>query len=149
MLRKFEVPILGVVENMATFTSDCGKIYRPFGAGSVAQVLNVVDDPSVVDVALPISKDDRALLGPALDPLVNQLPPSKVVELPQLTWHERPHWGDKLFFAGRGHARRRGGAEVTPQRRRRAAGGHRGHSRVQRRRADGLNRVAARHGLRG
>lgn len=106
MLRKFEVPILGVVENMATFTSDCGKVYRPFGAGSVAQVLKVVDDPSVVDVALPISKEDKALLGPALDPLVDRLPSSNVVELPQLNWHERPSWKDKLFFAGRGHERR-------------------------------------------
>ncbi|EGB05289.1 hypothetical protein AURANDRAFT_5053, partial [Aureococcus anophagefferens] len=33
MLAKFDVPILGVVENMATFTSDCGKVYHPFGRG--------------------------------------------------------------------------------------------------------------------
>ena len=27
---------------------------------------------------------------------------AREVELPQLAWHERPHWPDKLFFAGRG-----------------------------------------------
>ena len=64
MLRKFNLPILGVVENMATFASDCGKIYRPFGDGSVNEVLAVVDDANVRAVALPISKADKAALGP-------------------------------------------------------------------------------------
>ena len=106
MLRKFNIPILGVVENMATFASDCGKIYRPFGDGSVNEVLAVVDDPSVRAVALPISKEDKAALGPSLDPLLDRLPADATVELPQLDWHEKPHWPDKLFFAGRGHERR-------------------------------------------
>ena len=106
MLRKFNIPILGVVENMATFASDCGKIYRPFGDGSVNEVLAVVDDANVRAVALPISKADKAALGPSLDPLLDRLPADATVELPQLNWHEKPHWPDKLFFAGRGHKRR-------------------------------------------
>ena len=94
------------VENMATFASDCGKIYRPFGDGSVNEVLAVVDDANVRAVALPISKADKAALGPSLDPLLDRLPADSTIELPQLNWHEKPHWPDKLFFAGRGHKRR-------------------------------------------
>ena len=55
------------VENMATFASDCGKIYRPFGDGSVNEVLAVVDDANVRAVALPISKADKAALVAAKD----------------------------------------------------------------------------------
>ena len=87
-----------VVENMATFASDCGKIYRPFGDGPVNEVLAVVDDASVSAVALPISKADKAALGPSLDPLLDRLPADATVELPQLNWHEKPHWPDKGVF---------------------------------------------------
>ena len=34
LLRKFDVPILGVVENMATFQCGCGEVHRPFGTGA-------------------------------------------------------------------------------------------------------------------
>ena len=89
---------------MATFASDCGKIYRPFGDGWVSEVLAVVAD-AVRAVALP-TKADKAALSPSLDPLLDRLPADATVELPQLNWHEKPHWPDKLFFAGRGHKRR-------------------------------------------
>ena len=61
MLRKFNIPILGVVENMATFASDCGKIIGPSGMGRER------GGPSSPckrrAVALPISKADKAALG--------------------------------------------------------------------------------------
>ena len=49
---------------MATFASDCGKIYRPFGDGSVNEVLAVVDDANVRAVALPNFEGGQGRAGP-------------------------------------------------------------------------------------
>ena len=57
--------------------------------------------------ALPIVADG-GLAEAALDGLVEAVAsePPKPVSLPQLDWHEKPSWPDKLFFAARGHDRR-------------------------------------------
>jgi len=112
MLAKFDVPILGVVENMATFTSDCGKVYHPFGRGQLDAVVDAVARGGAAPeaFALPIvaAGAPRDPLAAPLDRLVDALeaaPPAEAVALPQLLWHERPHWPDKLFFAAKGKDR--------------------------------------------
>ena len=60
--------------------------------------------------ALPIvaAGAPRDPLAAPLDRLVDALeaaPPAEAVALPQLLWHERPHWPDKLFFAAKGKDR--------------------------------------------
>mmetsp|Transcript_5598 Transcript_5598/g.16486 ORF Transcript_5598/g.16486 Transcript_5598/m.16486 type:complete len:286 (+) Transcript_5598:165-1022(+) len=104
MLRKFGVPILGVVENMATFRCGCGEVHRPFGTGGLDAVLEAAGG-GAPSFSLPIND---ARLDPHLDGLVDVLEgsPARPAAFPALDWHEKPHWPDKLYFAGRGGARR-------------------------------------------
>ena len=115
MLAKFEVPVLAVVENMATFTcAGCGAAHHPFGTGMLEDVLAAVKRGSgaaAAAVSLPIVPADapREPLASALDALVDVLeaaaPPPSATSLPQLSWHERPYWPDKIFFADKGKRR--------------------------------------------
>ena len=72
-----------------------------FGDGGAFPEIHVAQYPLGMG-----TKEDKAALGPSLDPLLDRLPADSTTELPQLNWHEKPHWPDKLFFAGRGHKRR-------------------------------------------
>jgi hypothetical protein len=116
MLNRFEVPVVAVVENMSSFRcGGCGEDHFPFGRGHLHSVLSSIVEsggcPNVPSFRLPIVTTDGEGESPLesesaqLDALAESLERSttgrEVVELPQLAWHERPHWPDKLYFFSR------------------------------------------------
>ena len=129
MLGRFAVPVVAVVENMASFRCGaCGTEHFPFGRGHLKSVLASIaecgGDPNLPSFRLPIISADEAddsLLAPELDGQLDALALSleqstsgrEVVELPQLAWHERPNWPDKLYHSG--SARRDAGGAAAQQ----------------------------------
>lgn len=120
MLRRLNVPILSVVENMSSFTCDAGKVYYPFGTGLLEEVLAGCGD-GVVDVRLPIVAanvgEDQGVLSStprmvahfeALAEAIEGAADARAsgsdggggaaesaIALPQaekLAYHEMPHW---------------------------------------------------------
>lgn len=129
MLDRFSVPVLAVVENMASFRAGCphcGAAHDlyPFGRGHLDTVLQHIAPISgeVASFRLPIVSKDTiddsatahtrptSLLENEIEALAlaveHGTQDAAPVELPQLAWHERPSWIDKLFFASRGRDRR-------------------------------------------
>jgi len=116
MLGRFDVPIVGVVENMSSFQcGSCGEEHYPFGKGHLESVLSSIaescGDTDVPSFRMPIvatdnqvNKDDSPLATVQLDSLAESIEQStsgkEPVELPQLAWHERPNWENKLYFFG-------------------------------------------------
>ena len=135
MLQRFEVPVLAVVENMASFRCcSCDELHFPFGRGHLESVLASIEAggsaavvPSFRLPIVPAGGEDngrdvcgssfvddgigdtsKALdngfsrefdaLALALESNV-ALAGKPPVELPQLAWHERPHWPNKLYFS--------------------------------------------------
>ena len=124
MLTRFSVPVLALVENMSSFKTHCGSCgheheHFPFGYGHLDTVLESMEPTGsqVSTLRLPIAADhdptqspSKSALASKLDALAATLEAEIVeadpVQLPQLAWHERPSWKDKLFFASRGAERR-------------------------------------------
>ena len=115
LLAEFDVPVLAVVENMATFRCGaCGADHFPFGrGGALAEALPAARAAPTFQlpiVAAATSDGAASRRADVLDALAGELERAtagaREVELPQLAWHERPYWPDKLFFAGRGAADR-------------------------------------------
>ncbi len=77
MARRSHMPLVGVVENMAGFTSDSGKTYDIFGAGGGAQLAMDLDIPLLgsvpIDPAISIGSD-------AGEPIVVDYPSSPAAE---------------------------------------------------------------------
>jgi hypothetical protein len=132
MLSRFEVPVLALVENMASFRCGaCGEAHFPFGRGGVEAVLDAIhgaadderDDDSRCQERLPCvhlpiaptrpdSVDPHDVVAPVVAEsaaaeyaelaavletrMANESSVSTTVELPQLAWHERPNWPNKL-----------------------------------------------------
>eukprot|EP01052_Picozoa_sp_SAG31_P004605 SAG31_NODE_192_length_20788_cov_8.938083_7_plen_253_part_00 len=135
MLSRFDIPILAVVENMASFRcGSCGTVHFPYGRRHLEDILSSISTTSF-DAArdgntclatpafsLPIVPfDDRLPTTSNFTSEVNALARSleistanmASVELPQLAWHERPSWTDKLYFAkARRHASRRQSSDM-------------------------------------
>ena len=107
LLAKFGVPVLGVVENMASFRcGGCGETHHPFGTTGLDAVLDAVGgDAPAFTLPIVAAGGDAAPLAPALDALVDALaaaPRQKPAAVfPRLAWHERPYWPDKMYFAAR------------------------------------------------
>ena len=120
MLARFSVPVLALVENMASFSTrcpGCGEEHEhfPFGQGHLDAVLESMRDRdrNVPCFRLPIigAQVNHGTSGTETSPLhqhidrlaqsLEQVIPSDagpMIEFPQLAWHERPSWADKLFF---------------------------------------------------
>lgn len=116
MLGRFDVPVLAVVENMASFRcTACSEDHFPFGQGHLDSVLSSIvasgGSSDVPSFRLPIvatddvSGSNSPLASEQLDALAKSLEQStagrEIVHLPQLAWHERPNWPNKLYFASR------------------------------------------------
>lgn len=71
MFGRVAVPCVAVAENMATFTGDDGKIYRPFGQGAGTRIQTEFGVPHVV--AFPI-EPSLAAAGDGGTPLVVSSP---------------------------------------------------------------------------
>ena len=126
MLHRFAVPILGLVENMASYTcGECGSQHFPFGRGHAEAVLDLLraDDAqgrepsgSCPSFHLPLvsSAPEEAPSGPldggqleghhfdALAEAIERSPAhaAGAVELPHgLEFHELPHWPTELGAA--------------------------------------------------
>ncbi|RKF12655.1 iron-sulfur cluster carrier protein ApbC [Roseovarius spongiae] len=53
MFRRMEVPLLGIVENMACFVcTDCGKVHHPFGEGGARAEAGRLDVPFLGEIPL-------------------------------------------------------------------------------------------------
>ena len=129
MLQRFKVPIVGLVENMASFScSSCGEVHFPFGRGHLDEVkrLLVIDggagESACATFQLPIlidadahsddsssssssSSSSNSPLATHFDGLADALeslppPAGGAVELPSaLSFHELPHWPTELGAA--------------------------------------------------
>ncbi|MEL6520085.1 MAG: Mrp/NBP35 family ATP-binding protein [Pseudomonadota bacterium] len=56
MFRKMGTPILGMVENMASFVCDgCGKVHHPFGSGGAAAEAERLGVPLLAEIPLDLS----------------------------------------------------------------------------------------------
>ena len=127
MLQRFKVPIVGLVENMASFScGSCGEVHFPFGRGHLDEVkrLLVTDEgagesacatfqlPILIDADAHSEHSDDSSSSSSNSPLathfdgladaLESLPPPAggAVELPSaLSFHELPHWPTELGAA--------------------------------------------------
>jgi hypothetical protein len=127
MLKRCKVPILAIVENMASFRcSGCEKDHFPFGRGHIQELLSSIGDAEVTPTfSLPIMADvgyraaatssassgnglsgnsGSSLLHTTLDFLVESLEHgtagSAGVSFPhKLRAHELPHWPTEISMA--------------------------------------------------
>ena len=120
MLQRLRVPVLALVENMASFKcGGCGQIHFPFGQGHVRDVLASIgrDESSVLSISLPIVPNASApttpravsdpssqmarefhTLAASLEQALLARPTS--VSLPhELRLDERPHWPTEIAVA--------------------------------------------------
>lgn len=112
MLERFKVPVLAVVENMASFEcAGCGELHHPFGRGHLDEVLASIrpraGHAAAPAFSLPIVADGvtgAGRLAGSLDALAESLeagaPPAPTA-LPweDLGFHERPHWPTEMAVA--------------------------------------------------
>jgi ATP-binding protein involved in chromosome partitioning len=122
MLQRLRVPVLALIENMASFECGCGEVHRPFGRGHLTDVLDRIqrsDDDDVPTFSLPIVPDagmptgiPRVVSHPSsslareLDALAASLerthPAGRPVgvTLPHgLRYDETPHWPTEMAVA--------------------------------------------------
>ena len=110
MLERVQVPVLAVVENMASFTcGKCSEIHYPFGRGHIEAVLSAISAPSsapIPGITLPIVSDAACgyqggkdcRLSPNFLQLVDAVEEAcstdpRPVTLPhELGFNELPHW---------------------------------------------------------
>ena len=78
MFRRMEVPILGIVENMAGFVCDgCGKMHYPFGHGGAKAEAEKLGVPFLAEIPLDL---DIRVAGDGGAPLVSLKPDSAQVQ---------------------------------------------------------------------
>ena len=118
LLARSRVPVLAVVENMATFTcGSCATVHHPYGRGHLEAVLSEVKGEPPFALSLPIVPDAdaspattaraghaRSPLAAAIDDLAGALEASTAgataVQLPhRLGVHELPHWPTEMAIA--------------------------------------------------
>lgn len=118
LLTRSRVPVLAVVENMATFTcNSCATVHHPFGRGHLEAVLSEVKGAPPFALSLPIVAAADAspttvepaahALSPfvaAIDDLAGALEETTAgataVQLPhKLGVHEQPHWPTEMAIA--------------------------------------------------
>ncbi len=109
MLERYSIPVLGIVENMASFQcGKCTELHFPFGREHLADVLARLGEPGkkTCVVSLPIVPNTGVVssvlaqssgleLQPHLDKLADALeqsPPKEVLLQQALSERERPHW---------------------------------------------------------
>ena len=106
LLERLRVPIVALVENMATFSCDgCGAVHAPFGEGHADEVRARLG-LSVPAFRLPIVAGGAAFSAESstLDALADAIDAATAdaapVALPhELAFHELPHWPTEMATA--------------------------------------------------